>query len=82
MSSDGAYYIYGQNFTQSCQFQVNNELSETTFLNSGLLLVRDVQLEKGDWVNVAVRSNSKAHQILSTTNTLVYGAGRLVDNDP
>ncbi len=82
MSSDGTYYIYGQNFTQSCQFQVNNELSETTFLNSGLLLVRDVSLEKGDWVNVAVRSNSKAHQILSTTNTLVYGAGRLVDNDP
>lgn len=79
--ADGVYYVYGQNFTQSCRFQVNNELAATTYLNSGTLLIRDVVLEQGDWVNVAVQSNSKTHKILSTTNTLVYGVGRLRDTE-
>ncbi len=79
--SDGVYYVYGQNFTQSCAFRVNEELAETSFLNRSTLLVRDIELNKGDWINVAVLSNSKSRMILSTTNTLVYGAGRLTDED-
>lgn len=79
VSANGVYYVYGENFTQSCKFQVNSELADTTFLDSGTLLVRNVTLQKGDWVNVAVQSNSSTHGILSTSNTLVYGVGRLAD---
>ena len=77
-SSAGSYYISGQNFTQSCRFQVNGELVDTMYLDGGTLLVRGITLEKGDWVNVAVESNSSSKEILSTSNTLVYGSGRLL----
>ncbi len=77
MSPTGVYSIRGQNFTQSCVFQVNGENVETTYLGSDSLLVRDIQLEKGDWVGVAVVSNASSSTVLSTSNTLVYGAGHL-----
>ncbi|MDO4619999.1 MAG: LTA synthase family protein [Lachnospiraceae bacterium] len=82
LSSDGSYYIYGQNFTQSCKFKLNDDLKETTYIDSGTLLVRDLELTKGDWVSVAVESNSSGHGILSTSNTLVYGVGKLSETEP
>lgn len=76
---DGNWYVEGKNFTQSCKLQVNNKIKDTTFIDNTRLLVRDTKLEKGDWVNVAVQANSDGHEILSTSNTLVYGVGRLAD---
>ena len=79
MSMDGVYYVLGENFTQSCIFMLNGKSVDTTYLGSDTLLVRGQQIEKGDWVGVAVESNSGSHEILSTSNTLVYGVGRLTD---
>ncbi|MCH4038571.1 MAG: LTA synthase family protein [Lachnospiraceae bacterium] len=79
VSPDGSYYIYGDNFTQSCVFEVNGELQDTTFIDGNTLLVKGVTLSKGDWVNVAVQSNSSSKAIFSTSNTLVYGVGKLTD---
>lgn len=79
VSPDGIYYIFGKNFTQSCRFEVNGELAETTYIDGNTLLAQGIQLEKGDWVNVAVQSNSSSAGIFSTSNTLVYGVGKLTD---
>ncbi len=79
MSPEGIYYVLGQNFTQSCRFTVNGEVLDTTYLSADTLLVRGIQLEKGDWVGVSVLSNSGSHEILGSSNTLVYGVGRLTD---
>ncbi|MEE3419518.1 MAG: sulfatase-like hydrolase/transferase [Lachnospiraceae bacterium] len=77
VSSDGVYYVEGQNFTQSCRMAVNDEQVDTTFIDSTRLLIKGVQLKEGDWVNVQIRANSSSHAVLSTSNTLVYGYGRL-----
>ncbi len=81
MSLGGVYYVLGQNFTQSCRFQVNGDLVDTTYLSDEKLLVDGLQLEKGDWVGVAVVSNSGDGTVLGTSNTLVYGSGRLAETD-
>ena len=60
-------------------FEVNGELQDTTFIDGNTLLVKGVTLSKGDWVNVAVQSNSSSKAIFSTSNTLVYGVGKLTD---
>lgn len=79
VDDDGTWYILGENFTQSCHLEVNDKVKDTTYIDSTRLLVRDTELERGDWVNVAVEANSSGHEILSTSNTLVYGIGRLAD---
>ncbi len=79
VSADGVYYIYGENLTQSCKVQINGEVVETTYLDSGRLLVRDVEITEGDWIKVVVQANSSSHRTLSSTNTLVYGLGTLSD---
>ncbi len=80
VSADGIYYVYGENFTQSCKLQVNNEVVDTTYLDSGKLLIKGVQLKSGDWIKVIVQANSSSHMTLSSSNTLVYGVGKLIDN--
>lgn len=76
---DGVYEVYGKNLTQSCALKVNDTIYDATFINSGKLLVGGVKLKEGDWVSLAVRANSSSHPTLSTSNTLVYGVGRLAD---
>ncbi len=76
---DDSWYVTGENFTQSCKLQVNDKIKDTTYIDSTHLLVHDTDLKKGDWVNVAVEANSDGHEVLSTSNTLVYGVGRLAD---
>ncbi len=79
VSADGYYYVYGENLTQSCKLEVNGEVVDTTYLENNRLLIKDVQLEKGDWVKLVVQANSSSHMTLSTSNTLVYGVGKLID---
>lgn len=73
----GIYYVHGENFTQSSVLSVNDKSQDTTYLDQKTLLVTGVKLEKGDWVNVGQQSNSSSGQILSHSNTLVYGVGSL-----
>ncbi len=79
VSADGMYYVYGENFTQSCKLQVNKEPVETTYLDNTKLLVRGISLKEGDWVKVVVQANSSSHRTLSTSNTVVYGLGNLAE---
>lgn len=79
VSSDGVYYVMGNNFTQSCKMAVNDEVADTTYIDSQKLLIKDVQLKKGDWIKVEIQANSSSHAVLSTSNTLVYGYGRLAE---
>ncbi|HAE45279.1 MAG TPA: hypothetical protein DCG37_06775 [Lachnospiraceae bacterium] len=75
--NDDTYYIHGSNFTQSSRLTVNDEYFETSFVSADTLLVTDVELKNGDWINVGQLSNSGSGKILSHTNTLVYGVGSL-----
>jgi phosphoglycerol transferase MdoB-like AlkP superfamily enzyme len=77
----GGYYITGENFTQSCKLQINDKAVETTYIDSTRLYVREAELKNGDWVNVAVQANSSSHMTLSTSNTLIYGTGRLANGE-
>ncbi len=81
VSADGIYYVYGENLTQSCKLMVNDEVVDTTYLDHDKLLIKGVQLEEGDWVKLIVQANSSSHMTLSTSNTLVYGVGKLTDDD-
>ena len=75
--NDDTFYIHGSNFTQSSRLTVNDEYFETSFVSEDTLLVTNVELKNGDWVNVGQLSNSGSGKILSHTNTLVYGIGSL-----
>ncbi len=70
--SDGRYYIKGDNFTQSSFLEVNGELFETNFIDEQTLLVLDVQIADGDTVDVAIRSNSSTHKVLTRTQKYHY----------
>jgi phosphoglycerol transferase MdoB-like AlkP superfamily enzyme len=72
--SENSYYIYGENFTASSRLEVNKELKDTQMLSTTQLLVRDVQLEDGDVIDVATQSNSSTKKILSRTDSQVYYA--------
>ena len=74
-----SYYVYGQNFTQSCVFMVNGEKQETTYISSGRLMVTGEAPKKGDWVSVAVMNGTTPGEVLGTSNTFVYGVGNLSD---
>ena len=70
--SDGRYYIKGDNFTQSAFLEVNGELFEANFIDEQTLLVLDVQIADGDTVDVAIRSNSSTHKVLTRTQKYHY----------
>lgn len=70
--SDGRYYIKGDHFTQSAFLEVNGELFEANFIDEQTLLVLDVQIADGDTVDVAIRSNSSTHKVLTRTQKYHY----------
>ncbi len=76
----GIYYIHGKNFTQSSVLTVNDKQQKTSYISSTTLLATEATLKAGDWVNVGQQSNSSDGQILSHSNTLVYGVGKLGEN--
>lgn len=76
--SDGRYYIKGANFTQSAFLEVNGELFETNFIDEQTLLVLDVQIADGDTVDVAIRSNSSTHKVLTRTQKYYYQEATVV----
>ena len=65
--SENQYYIKGANFTQSAFLEVNGELIEANFVDENTLLVLDTQLTEEDKVDVAIRSNSSTHRVLTST---------------
>lgn len=70
--SDGRYYITGTNFTQSAYLEVNGELVEVTYVSPTTLLLTDGDLQDGDEVDIAIRSNSSTRKVLSRTETQIY----------
>ena len=70
--SEGRYYIYGENFTPSSYLEINGELQEVTFVNPTTLLLDGVEMENGDTVDVATRSNSSTRKVLSRTMKKVF----------
>lgn len=70
--SDGRYYITGINFTQSAYLEVNGELVEVTYVSPTTLLLTDGDLQDGDEVDIAIRSNSSTRKVLSRTETQIY----------
>ena len=65
--SDNMYYIYGDNFTQSCKVYIDGELADTTWISQDILLVQDVEVTDYSVIQVGVQSNSSTHKILSWT---------------
>ena len=70
--SEGRYYITGTNFTQSAYLEVNGELVEVTYVSPTTLLLTDADLQDGDEVDIAIRSNSSTRKVLSRTETQIY----------
>lgn len=70
--SEGRYYIRGENFTQSSYLEVNKELVEATFIDEDTLLVITDLLQNGDEVDIATRSNSSTHRVLTRTESYIY----------
>ena len=70
--SEGRYYIRGVNFTQSSYLEVNGELVEATFIDENTLLVLTDLLQDGDEVDIATRSNSSTHRVLTRTESYIY----------
>lgn len=70
----GTYYVGGKYFTPSSQVQVNGEWQETTFVDSGTLLLNGVELTDLDSICVVQRSNSSTAKALSKTHTRAYYA--------
>ncbi len=70
--SEGRYYIRGENFTQSSYLEVNKELVEATFIDENTLLVITDLLQNGDEVDIATRSNSSTHRVLTRTESYIY----------
>ena len=70
--SENQYYIKGANFTQSAFLEVNGELIEANFVDENTLLVLYTQLTEEDKVDVAIRSNSSTHRVLTRTEKYIY----------
>lgn len=70
--SDGQYYVKGKNLTQSAFLEVNGELIQANFIDENTLLLLDTQLKDGDKVDIAIRSNSSTHRVLTRTEKYYY----------
>lgn len=72
-AGDNMYYVYGENFTQSSRLEINKELVEDTiFVDANTLLVKDVEINIGDKLDVAQQSNSSTARVLSRSESIVY----------
>lgn len=70
--SDGQYYIKGKNLTQSAFLEVNGELVAANFVDENTLLLLDTELKENDTVDIAIRSNSSTHRVLTRTEKYIY----------
>lgn len=70
--SDGRYYIKGKNLTQSAFLEVNGELVAANFVDENTLLLLDTELKENDTVDIAIRSNSSTHRVLTRTEKYIY----------
>ena len=70
--SDGQYYIRGKNLTQSAFLEVNGELVAANFVDENTLLLLDTELKENDTVDIAIRSNSSTHRVLTRTEKYIY----------
>ena len=77
MNNDvGTIYIYGNNFTPYSKVYINDELTDTIFIDKNTLIVNDLELKPGDTFIVR-QQNSKNH-VLSETKGYTYAAEETV----
>lgn len=70
--TENSWYIYGTNFTPSAWVEVNKELKDTTYISPTQLLLTNTELEHGDKVDVAIRSNSSTAKVLTRSRKMTY----------
>jgi len=70
--TDDRIYIYGNNFTESSQVQINGKQQGTVFVSSKLLIVNDNTVKEDDVIVVDQVSNSSGLVILSQTDEYIY----------
>ena len=61
-----------QYYTQSSFMEINGELAEANFVDENTLLLLNTALKEGDVVDVAMRSNSSTHRVLTRTEKYIY----------
>ena len=69
---DGQFFIKGANLTQSAFLEINGELVEANFIDENTLFVADCELKERDRVDIAIRSNSSTHRVLTRTERYTY----------
>ena len=52
--------------------EINGELAEANFVDENTLLLLNTALKEGDVVDVAMRSNSSTHRVLTRTEKYIY----------
>lgn len=71
--SDGIYHVTGENFTAASRLEINGEVVKgAVFLGTTSLMVRDVELKRGDELAVVQMGDYSAETVLSRTGTIRY----------
>lgn len=70
MLCDGSLYIFGENLTEASGVYINDELWKTSYYNSDMIVVRNVEIETGD--TICVKQAGKNKKPLSESNTITF----------
>ena len=71
--SDGIYHVTGENFTAASRLEINGEVvKDAVFLGTTSLMVREVELKRGDELAVVQMGDYSAETVLSRTGTIRY----------
>lgn len=66
-TNQGRAYVFGKNFTKHSRVYINGKKKKPQFLNDKVLILKDVQLEKGD--EIVVKQMASKDTILQETRT-------------
>lgn len=71
--SEDTFSITGENFTASSRLEINNEVIEDTRpISSTQFLVKGVEINDGDKIDIAQQSNSSTKRVLSRSAAIIY----------
>ena len=72
---DGAYSLYGENFTKWSKVYLNGEKQTSKFLNNTRIDLKEMELKEGDVLTVSQVGSSNT--IFRTTDQYIYSDGKL-----
>lgn len=73
---DGAYSLYGENFTRYSKVFINGEKQKSSFLNNTRIDLSEVQLKDGDEIMVAQMGSSNT--VFRKSDKYIYQDGELI----